>query len=86
MQHQQALEEEVLLSEPWMPLVLIGMHRTAEDEDGAVGIKGLRKRRFPGEAPLVESVPAFPNDVAEGAGPDLLAMDDREDVDAATLR
>jgi len=69
-----------------MPLVLIGMHRTPEDEDGAVRIKGLRKRRFPGEAPLVESVPAFLNDVAEGAGPDLLAVDDREDVDAATLR
>jgi hypothetical protein len=69
-----------------MSLVLVGVHRTAEDEHCAVGIERLRQRGFPGEAPLVESVPAFPDDVAEDAGPDLLAVDDGQNVDAVTLR
>jgi len=62
------------------------VHRTTEDQDGAVRVEGLRQRRVPGKAPFVEPVPAFPDDVAKGAGANLLAVDDREDVDATTLR
>jgi hypothetical protein len=69
-----------------MPLILVGVHRTAEDQHGAVRVEGLRQRRVPSKAPFVEPVPAFPDDVAKGAGADLLAVDDRENVDTTTLR
>src|SRR6266566_7679895 len=63
-----------------MPIVLVGVHRAAEDEHGAVGVERLRQRRFPGEAPLVQAVPALPDNVAEDARTDSLAVDDRQYV------
>src|SRR5437763_8598586 len=74
------MEEEVLLAQPGVPVVLVRVHRAAEDEYGAVGIERLRQGRFPGEAPLVEAVPAFPDDVPENARTDALAVDDRQYV------
>ena len=61
-------------------LVLIGVHRTAEDEHGAVRVEGTRQRRPPGETPLLELVPARANDVPEHAGAHALPVDDRQDV------
>ena len=63
-----------------MTVVLICVHRAAEDEHGAVGVERLRQGRFPGEAPLVEVVPAFLDDVAEDARTDSVAVDDRQHV------
>jgi len=66
-------------------VVLVGVHRAAEDEHRAVRVKWARRRRVPRQAPLLELVPALLEHALERAGPDLLAVNDREDVHRVTL-
>src|SRR5262249_40977535 len=82
---EQPLDEHVLLAQPRMPIVLVGVHRAAEDEHCPVLVHRAGRRRSPGEAPLVEDVPALRRDVGEDAGADFLAGDDREGVHAPPL-
>src|SRR6266850_3882844 len=63
-----------------MVLVLIGVHRTTEDEHRAIRVERTRQRRSPGKAPLFERVPARSNGVAEYARAHALSVDDREEV------
>src|SRR4029079_6020137 len=79
-QVEQPLQEEILLLPPGVMLGLVGVHRTAEHEHGAVGVEWAGKRRAPGKAPLFEAVATRANDVAEHAGADTLPVDDRQDV------
>src|SRR5204862_4654707 len=75
-----ALDEERLLAEPRMAVVLIGVHRSAEDEDGTVRVDRLGRRRPPGETPLVERVASLRGDLSEDPRPRLRPVDDREDA------
>src|SRR5206468_1173365 len=54
---EQALEEQVLLAQPRVHVVLVGVHRAAEHEHCAVVVERTRQRRVPGEAPFLEPVP-----------------------------
>src|SRR5262249_52447918 len=53
---EKLLEPQRLLPQPRMPLVLVSVHRAAEDEHGVVRVEWARWRRVPREAPLVELV------------------------------
>ena len=77
---EQALQDEVLLAQPRVVLVLVGVHGAAEDEDGAVVVERPRGRRPPRGAPLLELVPALRNSVGEHPRADVVAVDHREDV------
>jgi len=79
-QVEQSLDEEVLLAEPGMVVVLVGMHRAAEDEHRAVVVDRPRRRRSPGEAPLLELVPARGDRLEEHACAHGLAVDEPEDL------
>ena len=77
---EQPLQEEVLFPQPGVMPILIGVHRTTEDEHGTVRIEWARQRRPPGKAPLLERMAARANDVAEHARAHALPMDDGQDV------
>ena len=55
---EQPLDEEVLLPQPGVMVVLVGVHGATEDEDGAVVVDRARGRRAPGEAPFLKPVAA----------------------------
>src|SRR5215208_1755627 len=63
-----------------MVAVLVGVHGTAEYEHAPVRVERPRQRHSPGQAPLLEPVAARGDDVAEHSRPDLVAVDDCEDV------
>src|SRR5207247_2222164 len=75
-QIEQPLQEEVLLLQPGMMIVLVGVHRAAEDEHRAVCVERTGQRLAPGKAPLLEPVAALADDVAEHARAHARAMDD----------
>ena len=77
---EQPLQEERLLAQPRMVVVLVRVHRAAEDHHRAVGVERPRDRRPPGEAPLVEPVAALERDLAERAGAAVVAVDHAEHV------
>ena len=68
LQVEQPLQEQVLLAQPRMVVVLVGVHRAAEDEHRAVRVERTRQRRVPREAPLLQRVAARGDDVGEHAG------------------
>ena len=81
-------DERGLVGEPGVLGVLVGVHRTAEDHDRVVALRGVqrRRRRRRHHDPL-EPVAALLDEVLEqpaaarGAG----LVDDREDAHAASL-
>src|SRR5205807_6156102 len=77
---EQSLEEHVLVAEPGMAVVLVGVHRAPEDQHRAVVVERPRQGRAPGEAPLLEPVASPLDGVREDAGAHGLAVDDRQDV------
>src|SRR5207302_7252997 len=72
--------EPILFPEPRVVPILVGVHRPAEDQNGAVAIERARQRRPPRQAPLLEPMTPRLDDVAEDAGPHTLSVNDREDV------
>ena len=82
-QVEDPLDEERLLAQPRVAVVLVGVHRAAEDEDRAVVVDRPRRRLAPGEAPLLEVVPTLPDDLAEHTRPRRLPVDHGEDVHGA---
>src|SRR2546422_1733006 len=79
-QIEQPLPEEVLLAQPRMVLVLIGMHGASEHEHRAVRVEGTRQRFVRCKASFLELGPALPDDVAHDTQAYALAMDDCQDV------
>src|SRR5439155_5658468 len=79
-QIEQPLQEQVLLPQPGMMIVLVGMHRAAEHEHRAVRVERTRQGLVPGEAPLLEPVAALADDVAEHTRANAPAMDDRQKI------
>src|SRR5438132_9284308 len=66
-----------------MAVVLVGVHRAAEDEHGAVVVERPRERRVPGQAPLLQPVAGPGDDLAEDPGTNRVAVDHREHVHRA---
>src|SRR5205823_11614227 len=84
-QAEHPLEEEVLVPQPGMAVVLVGVHRAAECEYGAVLVEWPGERAVPGEAPLVELVSALLDHLAEDPRAHVVAVDHRQDVHRLTL-
>ena len=63
-----------------MTVVLVGVHRAAEDQYRAVVGERTLEGAVPREAPFLELVSPFPNDVAEELGTPVAAMNDCQDV------
>ena len=82
---EESLKQEVLLAQPGMVLVVVGVHRASEDEHGAVVVQRPRRRRAPGEAPLLELVAALRDRICEHPSPDVLPMDHGQDVHGSTF-
>ena len=61
-----------------MAVVLVGVHGTAEHEDGCVVVDRSRRRSAPRKAPLLDLVTALLGLLAEGPRWDIRAMDDGE--------
>src|SRR5262249_13231529 len=80
---EQALDEQVLLAEPGVAVVLVGVHRAAEDEHGVVVVDRPRRGRAPGEAPLLEVVARGLCRPVEDAAPRVRAVKDGQDVHAS---
>ena len=72
---EQALEPAQLRRQPAVALVLVGMHRTAED-DHRIGT--LRRRAAELDRPLDELVPGLLHGVSEHAGADARAVRQRK--------
>ena len=68
-----------------MRVVVVGVHRAAEDEHRVVRLERPRRRRAPGEAPLVEPVAALLDRRREELRARVVAVDDRENVHRAEL-
>ena len=77
-----ALEQAELGPEPGVAVVLVGMHRAAED-DHRVGV--LVGDAVAGDVSLDELVAGGPHGVLEDAGADVVAVREREDPHAASL-
>ena len=74
-----------LLAQPRMPVVLVGMHRAAEDEHGVVARRAAA-RRSAAKLHSVEPVARLGDDGREQLRPRVLAVHDREDVHADYVR
>ena len=62
-----------------MPLLLVGVHRAAEDEDRSVLLRRSRRRRARGRRPLDEPMPSPAYRLREDALADVAAVHDRQD-------
>src|SRR5262249_38281493 len=78
-QRNQPLHELVLLAEPRMLLLLIGVHRAAENEHRVEVLERARQLAR-GRPPLNELVTAFANRVAEHPFAHVPAVHDRQDL------
>jgi hypothetical protein len=76
----ERLDEELgLAREPREVVVLVGVHRPAEDEHGVVGGRRLREPAE-GDLPALEPVPGRLDDLVEDAAGDVRAVGDGEDA------
>ena len=81
----QALQEKALVAQPAVPVLLVDVHRAAEDEHGAVVLERRRRLRRLGDQPLVELVPALGDRVGEDARRGVGLVDDGEDPHGLSL-
>ena len=82
---EQPLEEEVLVAEPGVALLLVGVHCASEDEHCVVRVDGTRRRSAPGERPLVVRVPRVLDDAREQFGPRVCTVDHRQHIHVLTV-
>ena len=79
---EQSADELVLVTKPGVVLVLVGVHRAAEDDHRSVVVERPRSGGAPREAPLLVAVACLLDHLGEHSSTGVRPVDDREDVDA----
>jgi len=82
---EQLLQPIRLGAKPGMRVVVIRVHRAAEDEYRVIRLERPGRRSAPREAPFVEPVAALLDRRREELGACIVAVDDREHVHRAQL-